>query len=84
MNGCVTGKRIYDSEQIALEALIDMRGKNNYRINSGPINVYQCDDCGLWHFTSKGAIHPSLQTEETQKRISSQNEAEFWERKLRF
>lgn len=81
---CVTGKRPYETEGMALEALIDIRGRNNYRANSGPINIYQCQDCGQWHFTSKGPVHPLLTSEETQKRISSQNEAEFWERKLRF
>ncbi len=81
---CVTGKRSYDTESMAVDALVDIRGRNNYREESGPINVYQCDDCGQWHFTSKGTVHPLLKDEDVQNRISSQNEAEYWERKLRF
>ncbi|MBR07381.1 MAG: hypothetical protein CMP48_06805 [Rickettsiales bacterium] len=81
---CSTGKRPYDSEQMALDALIDLRGRNNYRENSGPINVYPCDDCGAWHFTSKGTVHPELTKSDVQDRIKSQKEADYWERKLRF
>lgn len=81
---CVTGKRQYNTRNIAEEALIHARARNGYRPNSGPIAVYQCDDCGLWHFTSKGATSDILKSPETQKKIKDQYEAEYWSRKLGF
>ncbi|RED97432.1 hypothetical protein [Marinoscillum furvescens] len=80
---CVTGKKAYPTKERALEALVDQRGRFEYRSNSGPINVYHCDDCGEWHFTSKGDMHEYLQSADIQKRIADQREAEYWERKLR-
>ncbi|WP_421869960.1 hypothetical protein [Marinoscillum sp.] len=81
---CSTGKRIYDTEREAIDALIDLRARNNYRKGSGPINVYQCEDCGQWHFTSKGPEHELLGLETVQKKIADDREALYWERKLRF
>lgn len=81
--GCVSGKKGYLTESDALNALVDQRGRFNYRSNSGPVNVYACDDCGEWHFTSKGEVHQLLQSADVQKRIADQREADFWERKLR-
>ncbi|MGB3465267.1 MAG: hypothetical protein WBA74_08355 [Cyclobacteriaceae bacterium] len=80
---CSTGKRMYDTEDLAVEALIANRSRFHHGDNSGPINVYQCDDCGNWHFTSRGPEHPLLHSDEVQKRISLNREAGYWERKLR-
>lgn len=81
---CVTGKRAYDSKEQAEEALISTRARNGYRDNSGPIAIYQCDDCGLWHFTSQGPESSILKSPEVQKRIKDQYEAEYWSKKLGF
>ncbi len=80
---CVTGKRQYDTEQQALDGLISARSKAFFRENSGPINVYECDDCGAWHLTSKGAQHPILSDAGIQKNIKDQHVSDYWERKLR-
>ncbi|MFH6982692.1 hypothetical protein [Marinoscillum sp. 108] len=81
--GCVTGKRQYDTQSQAEEALIETRGRFVFREGSGPIDVYQCDDCGYWHFTSKGTVSDLLKKADTKKQISDQQEAQFWERKFR-
>ncbi len=81
--GCVTGKRQYDTQSQAEEALIETRGRFVFREGSGPIGVYQCDDCGYWHFTSKGTVSDLLKKADTKKQISDQQEAQFWERKFR-
>ena len=54
---CVSGKRAYEKEEDAEEALVQSR------INSGdhgPRNIYLCNDCSHWHLTSKGIDHPVL------------------------
>lgn len=81
---CSTGKRIYDSEVQAVDALVDIRSRNNYPPNSGPINVYKCEDCSGWHFTSRPPQHKILDRPDIQKKIQSDSEAAYWERKLRF
>jgi hypothetical protein len=79
---CVTGKRQYNTQAQAEEGLITARSRFVFRDDSGPINVYQCDDCGAWHLTSKGAKSPVLEDPEIQKNISQQHEAEYWSRKF--
>jgi hypothetical protein len=80
---CVTGKRSYDSRAAAEEALIDHRIQFNHRPGSGPINVYQCSDCGNWHFTSKGMINPLLNDARVKDRIEREQQARKWEDKFR-
>jgi len=46
MKPCVTGKKMYPSEEIAEYALIEARTQFEYKENQGPIGVYLCDDCG--------------------------------------
>lgn len=79
---CSTGKRRYPSKQMAEEALVEVRGRFYFRNDSGPIAVYQCDDCGDWHFTSKGPASGLLKDQNIQERIDNQREAEFWSQKL--
>lgn len=80
---CVTGKNGYRTKEFAEEALVETRTRFHHRDNSGPIAVYLCDDCGEWHFTSKGPVSDLLNADSTQKRIENQQEANYWERKLR-
>ena len=57
---CVSGKKLFDTEALALLALIEFyRNNGNININ-GPKNVYHCDECAYWHFTSKGEFHLDL------------------------
>lgn len=83
MNKCVTGKTVFESLEIAEEALIQNHIRNNHRSGYGPINVYQCQDCENWHFTSTGLINQLLETPEVINRISRERRALEWEFKLR-
>lgn len=80
---CVTGKKMYTSRQLAEEALIDVRARFQYRETAGPVTVYQCDDCGCWHFTSKGDPGDFLNCKEVKKRIADQKESDYWDWKTR-
>jgi len=68
---------------LALEALIQNQIQNFHREGAGPINIYQCDHCGSWHFTSKGGIHPELQTPALKEKIRKERLGQYWERRLR-
>ena len=80
---CVTGKRAYYSKELAEEALIANRSRCHHNEESGPINVYQCNDCNNWHFTSKGPKSELLMSADVKKDINLSREAGYWERKLR-
>lgn len=81
-NFCPSGKRSFIDEELAFEALIQHHVINEYPSNQGPRNVYQCEDCGNWHFTSKGYKSP-LEDAEIQSRINKERLANRWERKLK-
>ena len=78
---CVTGKVCFDSRELAEEALIENHARYYRGTNSGPINVYECRDCGQYHFTSKGEVSDVLNQKKGD--INAQREANHWERKLR-
>ena len=78
---CITGKKCYETKALAEEALIQNRIRHYHNDNSGPVNIYQCHDCGYYHFTSQGEPNPLLI--ENKHRIDKSREADFWERKLR-
>lgn len=80
---CQTGKVSYDNEQIALEALVQNRIRNNHSEGSGPTNIYRCEDCGTFHFTSRGPMNEALNTEENLARMKLGNQAGFWEDKFK-
>lgn len=50
---CPTGKNQYATKFLAETSLIDIHIHRNFQPGQGPQNVYQCDDCGEWHLTSK-------------------------------
>ncbi len=79
----VTRKVAYDSEVLAEEALVSHHIRQFHRQHSGPTNIYQCDHCGSWHFTSKGERHPALDSQEERQEMDRLREALHWERKLR-
>ncbi|SNS69849.1 hypothetical protein SAMN05421640_0900 [Ekhidna lutea] len=80
---CISGKKCFESEELAEEALIQNHIRNNYRGGEGPVNVYQCDNCGYWHFTSKGDKSEKLRDPEVLEFIERERRAFDWERKLR-
>jgi hypothetical protein len=79
----VTRKVSYDTEELAVEALIQNHIRNDHMPGRGPINVYQCEHCGTWHFTSKGLANPTLENEDVKARIKKEKLGEYWDRKLR-
>ena len=80
---CITGKKCFEEEFLALEALIQNHIFNDYSEAEGPINIYQCHECDHWHFTSKGLKHEVLNAPETKARIKRERQANYWERKIR-
>ncbi|UXP33517.1 hypothetical protein N6H18_06065 [Reichenbachiella agarivorans] len=81
MAGCVTGKNCYHSLYEAEQALIENRIRFHHSDNSGPQNVYLCDDCGTYHFTSRGPMNQTLA--DNLDSIKTQRIARDWEQKLR-
>ena len=80
---CVTGKRSFYNRELAEEALLQNWSRNYHSQGNGPINVYQCEHCGNYHFTSKGEINQILTTEDNKKRINLSREANYWEDKFK-
>lgn len=83
MSRCSSNKNSYETEDLAIEALLQNHIRNFHRTNGGPINIYTCRECGLYHFTSKGEINKALLDESNKKRIKKEQQADYWERKLR-
>ena len=59
---CTSGKRIYVTETLANDALLEAHVQFDYRVGTGPVNFYKCDDCGNYHLTSKGPMHVQMAT----------------------
>ena len=83
MKPCVTAKKMYPSQEIAEDALIEARTQFEYKENQGPIGVYQCEDCGYYHLTSKGKMNDRLATQLKDGKIKLQKEANRWTEKFR-
>ena len=75
---CISGKNGYASRQLAEEALIQHHIRKSHRPGSGPINVYECVDCGEWHFTSQGPIADFFNDREVIERIKREQRALDW------
>jgi len=83
MATCTSGKKVFLSQQMAEEALIEAWGRYDYAPNAGPISFYQCEDCGYYHFTSQGRMNERLAKEIASGKIKLQREANHWERKMK-
>jgi hypothetical protein len=83
MSGCVTGKKMYDSMEIAEEVLIEAWSRYDYGSGRGPVAVYRCDDCGRYHLTSSGEMNPKLAEYLRNGKIQLQKEANHWLNKLK-
>jgi hypothetical protein len=77
---CASGKRIYPSQSLAEEALIDAHSRNRYS-GTGPVSVYQCEECGYYHFTSKGPMNKALSDAISSGKIKLEQQANEWSRK---
>jgi hypothetical protein len=80
---CISHKRIYQTHQLAVDALINARTHFDYAPNAGPIAVYQCEDCGYFHLTSKGEINETLAKHLKDGKIQLEKEANRWLHKLK-
>jgi hypothetical protein len=77
---CSTGKRVYQTESLAEEALIDSHSRTQYS-GSGPVAVYHCEECGYFHFTSKGPMNKRLAEQIASGKIKLQQQANEWSRR---
>ena len=78
---CSTKKKVYATREQAIQALLDSRVKFDF--SPGPVAVYQCDDCGYFHLTSKGPIDETLRKQLSEGKIALQKEADRWLNKLK-
>lgn len=67
---------------LAEDALIAAWASHNYSLPHAPVAVYQCDDCGLYHLTSKGEMNKSLSEMISSGKMQKMKEAERWTDKL--
>ncbi len=83
MKKCSTGKRLYYSEQLAEDALIEAHIHFDYRAGGGPVAVYRCEDCGDYHLTSRGPMNIRLAEQLTNGTIKRLREASRWQSKFK-
>lgn len=79
---CPSNKIYYHHQEEAEEALIQNLGRSHYANGAGPVNIYQCDLCDGFHFTSKGVPHSMLQDPVVKARIARLRQASDWETKF--
>jgi hypothetical protein len=84
MKKCPTGKRLYHSEQLAEDALIEAHIHFDYRAGGGPLAVYQCDECGEYHLTSRGPMNARLASQIADGTIKKHKEAGRWQGKFKY
>lgn len=80
---CISHKKTYPSQEIAEDALIEAHTHFDYGTRSGPVNVYQCDDCGHYHLTSQGTMNARLAQLIKEGTLQRQKEAQHWTSKLK-
>ena len=83
MPSCSSHKKSYPSLTLAEDALIEAWIKFQYAPGSGPIAVYRCDDCGEYHFTSKGLMNERLASALSSGKIKRERESNDWMNKLK-
>jgi len=76
---CSTHKKVYQTQEIAEEVLIETRIK----FDKGPVAVYKCEDCGYYHLTSQGPVNERLAKYLASGKIKRQKEANDWLNKLK-
>lgn len=78
---CPTNKKIYFTEEIAVEALIQAR----IRFDSNTAtSVYLCDDCNNWHLSSRGVMNAKLKEAIKSGNLEHEKKKLDWEEKYRF
>lgn len=80
---CSSHKKVYPTQEMAENALIDARIHFDYATHDGPIAVYKCEDCGNYHLTSKGTVNQKLAALMSNGQLKRQKEANQWLDKLK-
>ncbi len=80
---CISNKKVYPSKEIAEDALIEAHTQFEYKMGSGPVAVYQCQDCGNFHLTSQGPVNQKLAQLMKDGKIQRQKEANQWLNKIK-
>ena len=80
---CSSHKKVYPTQEMAENALIDARIHFDYATHDGPIAVYKCEDCGNYHLTSKGTVNQKLAALISNGQLKRQKEANQWLDKLK-
>lgn len=80
---CPSGKRSYPTQELAEEALIQAHTAYEYPEGQGPLAVYQCDECGEFHLTSRGPINERLAAYIAEGKLKLHKEARRWEDRFR-
>lgn len=83
MDRCISGKRMYSSKEVAEDVLIEAWTRFDYSSGNGPVAVYQCEECGSFHLTSKGTMSEKLSQAITGGKIQRQKEADRWMDKIK-
>ncbi|MBL7872657.1 MAG: hypothetical protein JNM78_13660 [Cyclobacteriaceae bacterium] len=83
MTRCSTGKRLYSTEQVAENSLIEAHIHFEYKSGAGPKAVYKCDECGAYHLTSQGVMNVRLSQLLADGTIQKQKEAGRWNDKFK-
>jgi hypothetical protein len=79
---CASGKRVFLSREDARMALIDAHTRYEYGQGKAPVNVYECDECGHFHLTSKGEMDTNLAAHLAEGKISREKTANLWINKM--
>lgn len=83
MSTCTTGKRRFATEELAVQALIEAHSVYHYQPGQGPQSVYVCDECGDYHFTSRGPMNAQLKEAIESGRMRRAQQANQWKEKFR-
>lgn len=75
---CISHKKVYPSQEIAEEALIEAHTHYHYAPGGGPVAVYRCEDCGYYHLTSQGIMNARLASSMANGKLGRDREANQW------
>ena len=69
---------MYSSQEVAEDVLIEAWTRFDYTSGNGPVGIYQCEECGHFHLTSKGQMNEKLSQAISGGKIQRQKEADRW------
>lgn len=83
MKTCPSGKRRYATATLAEDALMEVHAEYAYPPGQGPIAIYACEECGDFHFTSRGPMNERLKRALESGQLRTRQMASRWARKWR-